>query len=96
MKQKMFSGQKINFTEDRGMGFSPSSFLLFPHFFLLLSLFQIAVLHVALRNMSDRPIEVDGEDVMPKVILFPFFLSFASTLSPHQKLLFPFPSLYLR
>ena len=26
-----------------------------------------AVLHVALRNRSDRPIRVDGEDVMPKV-----------------------------
>jgi glucose-6-phosphate isomerase len=26
-----------------------------------------AVLHVALRNRSDRPITVDGEDVMPKV-----------------------------
>ncbi|MBR7159117.1 MAG: glucose-6-phosphate isomerase [Alphaproteobacteria bacterium] len=26
-----------------------------------------AVLHTALRNMSDRPIYVDGEDVMPKV-----------------------------
>mmetsp|Transcript_31898 Transcript_31898/g.49937 ORF Transcript_31898/g.49937 Transcript_31898/m.49937 type:complete len:561 (-) Transcript_31898:96-1778(-) len=43
MKGKMFSGKKINFTEDR------------------------AVLHIALRNMSDRSIEVDGEDVMPKV-----------------------------
>lgn len=26
-----------------------------------------AVLHVALRNLSERPIQVDGEDVMPKV-----------------------------
>src|SRR5690606_9551511 len=26
-----------------------------------------AVLHVALRNRSDRPIHVNGEDVMPKV-----------------------------
>jgi glucose-6-phosphate isomerase len=40
---QMFSGQKINSTEER------------------------AVLHVALRNRSNRPIEVDGEDVMPKV-----------------------------
>lgn len=39
----MFSGQKINLTEDR------------------------AVLHVALRNRSNRPILVDGEDVMPGV-----------------------------
>jgi len=41
--EKMFSGEKINFTEDR------------------------AVLHVALRNRSNRPIVVDGEDVMPQV-----------------------------
>ena len=39
----MFSGGKINQTEDR------------------------AVLHVALRNCSNHPIFVDGEDVMPKV-----------------------------
>ncbi|MBL1433432.1 MAG: glucose-6-phosphate isomerase [Gammaproteobacteria bacterium] len=39
----MFSGEKINITEDR------------------------AVLHVALRNRSNRPIMVDGEDVMPDV-----------------------------
>ncbi len=39
----MFSGQKINVTEDR------------------------AVLHVALRNRSSRPILVDGVDVMPEV-----------------------------
>jgi glucose-6-phosphate isomerase len=40
---KMFSGEKINITEDR------------------------AVLHVALRNRSKRPIKVDGKDVMPEV-----------------------------
>ena len=39
----MFSGQKINATEDR------------------------AVLHIALRNRSNRPIMVDGQDVMPEV-----------------------------
>jgi glucose-6-phosphate isomerase len=39
----MFSGAKINTTEDR------------------------AVLHVALRNRSNRPILVDGADVMPEV-----------------------------
>ncbi len=41
--QAMFSGEKINTTEDR------------------------AVLHVALRNRSNVPILVDGEDVMPAV-----------------------------
>src|SRR5947209_3184874 len=41
--EKMFTGQKINTTEDR------------------------AVLHVALRNRSNRPILVDGKDVMPEV-----------------------------
>src|SRR5271168_1927713 len=41
--EKMFTGQKINTTEDR------------------------AVLHVALRNRSNRPIVVDGQDVMPEV-----------------------------
>jgi glucose-6-phosphate isomerase len=41
--EKMFTGQKINITEDR------------------------AVLHVALRNRSNRPIYVDGQDVMPDV-----------------------------
>ncbi|MBK6849841.1 MAG: glucose-6-phosphate isomerase [Proteobacteria bacterium] len=41
--EAMFSGAKINRTEDR------------------------AVLHVALRNRSNRPIEVDGQDVMPAV-----------------------------
>ncbi|XP_026028089.1 glucose-6-phosphate isomerase a [Astatotilapia calliptera] len=42
-RKKMFSGEKINFTEGR------------------------AVLHVALRNRSNTPILVDGEDVMPEV-----------------------------
>jgi len=41
--EKMFSGDRINQTEDR------------------------AVLHVALRNRSNDPIEVDGQDVMPAV-----------------------------
>ncbi|HOM04263.1 MAG TPA: glucose-6-phosphate isomerase [Candidatus Kapabacteria bacterium] len=41
--EAMFSGEKINFTENR------------------------AVLHVALRNFSDEPIYVDGQDVMPGV-----------------------------
>ena len=41
--QQMFSGEKINETENR------------------------AVLHIALRNLSDRTIEVEGENVMPKV-----------------------------
>ncbi len=41
--EKVFSGQRINSTEDR------------------------AVLHVALRNRSNRPILVDGQDVMPGV-----------------------------
>eukprot|EP01116_Phalansterium_solitarium_P017866 TRINITY_DN4520_c0_g2_i1.p1 TRINITY_DN4520_c0_g2~~TRINITY_DN4520_c0_g2_i1.p1 ORF type:complete len:585 (+),score=235.16 TRINITY_DN4520_c0_g2_i1:114-1757(+) len=41
--QKMFSGEKINTTEDR------------------------AVLHIALRNRSNRPIYVDGRDVMEDV-----------------------------
>ncbi|MQT13778.1 glucose-6-phosphate isomerase [Segnochrobactrum spirostomi] len=42
-REKMFTGEKINFTENR------------------------AVLHVALRNRSNRPILVDGVDVMPEV-----------------------------
>lgn len=41
--QSMFSGEKINRTEDR------------------------AVLHIALRNRSNKPILVDGKDVMPEV-----------------------------
>jgi len=41
--EKMFSGQRINITENR------------------------PVLHVALRNRSNRPIHVDGKDVMPDV-----------------------------
>ncbi|HVO29532.1 MAG TPA: glucose-6-phosphate isomerase, partial [bacterium] len=41
--KKMFSGEKINVTENR------------------------AVLHIALRNRSNRPILVDGKDVMPEV-----------------------------
>jgi glucose-6-phosphate isomerase len=41
--KKMFSGVKINITENR------------------------AVLHVALRNRSNKPILVDGTDVMPEV-----------------------------
>jgi glucose-6-phosphate isomerase len=41
--EAMFSGQKINNTENR------------------------AVLHVALRNRSNQPIYVDGQDVMPDV-----------------------------
>jgi glucose-6-phosphate isomerase len=43
MAKRMYSGEKINTTEDR------------------------AVLHVALRNQSNSPIFVDGEDVMPAV-----------------------------
>jgi len=43
MRDAMFSGQKINFTEDR------------------------SVLHVALRNRSNKAIMVDGKDVMPDV-----------------------------
>ena len=39
----MFSGDKINYTEQR------------------------AVLHTALRNFDDKPVMVDGEDVMPKI-----------------------------
>jgi glucose-6-phosphate isomerase len=41
--EKMFSGERINFTEGR------------------------PVLHVALRNRKNRPILVDGKDVMPEV-----------------------------
>ena len=41
--EAMFTGQKINNTEDR------------------------AVLHIALRNRANRPIYVDGQDVMPAV-----------------------------
>ncbi|MDR1942596.1 MAG: glucose-6-phosphate isomerase [Endomicrobium sp.] len=40
---KMFSGEKINWTEKR------------------------AVLHTALRNRSNKPIYVDGKDVMPEI-----------------------------
>lgn len=39
----MFSGEKINYTEDR------------------------SVLHVALRNQTNQPMYVDGQDVMPDV-----------------------------
>ena len=42
-REKMFSGEKINFTESR------------------------AVLHTALRNRSNKPVHVDGKDVMPEV-----------------------------
>ncbi len=42
-RDRMFSGEKINFTEKR------------------------AVLHTALRNRSDRPVVVDGHDVMPDI-----------------------------
>ncbi len=42
-REKMFSGEKINFTENR------------------------AVLHTALRNRSNKPVLVDGKDVMPEV-----------------------------
>lgn len=42
-RDAMFSGEKINFTEDR------------------------AVLHIALRNRKNSPINVNGKDVMPGV-----------------------------
>lgn len=42
-KTKMFSGDAINFTENR------------------------SVLHTALRNVSNKPVKVDGENVMPSV-----------------------------
>jgi len=41
--KKMFSGEKINWTEKR------------------------AVLHTALRNRSNKPVYVDGKDVMPEI-----------------------------
>ncbi len=41
--QAMFTGEKINHTEDR------------------------AVLHTALRNRSNQPVHVEGQDVMPQV-----------------------------
>ncbi|MCX6149478.1 MAG: glucose-6-phosphate isomerase [Ignavibacteriales bacterium] len=41
--QKMFSGEKINFTEGR------------------------AVLHTALRNRSNKPVYMDGKNVMPDI-----------------------------
>ncbi|CAK8674429.1 unnamed protein product [Clavelina lepadiformis] len=43
MRNKMFGGEKINFTEDR------------------------AVLHIALRNVSNTPIHVDGRNIMDDV-----------------------------
>jgi glucose-6-phosphate isomerase len=43
LRDAMFKGEKINFTEDR------------------------AVLHAALRNVTNEPILVDGVDVMPGV-----------------------------
>ncbi|KAI8388014.1 glucose-6-phosphate isomerase [Radiomyces spectabilis] len=43
MRNKMFTGEHINFTEDR------------------------AVLHIALRNLSNTPIKDNGQDVMPEV-----------------------------
>ena len=43
MIEAMFSGKRINFTENR------------------------PVLHVALRNRANTPIEVDGTDVMPEI-----------------------------
>lgn len=43
MIEAMFTGQKINHTENR------------------------AVLHIALRNRSNAPIYVDGQDVMPEI-----------------------------
>lgn len=43
LRDAMFKGEKINFTEDR------------------------AVLHAALRNVTNEPILVDGKDVMPGV-----------------------------
>lgn len=43
LRDKMFKGEHINFTEDR------------------------AVLHIALRNVSNTPIHVAGQDVMPEV-----------------------------
>ncbi len=42
-RERMFNGEKINFTENR------------------------AVLHTALRNRSNKPVLVDGKDVMPDV-----------------------------
>jgi len=42
-RERLFSGEKINFTENR------------------------AALHIALRNRSNKPIDIDGEDVMPLV-----------------------------
>ncbi len=42
-RDRLFSGDKINFTENR------------------------SALHIALRNRSNKPILLDGEDIMPNV-----------------------------
>ena len=42
-RNRLFSGEKINFTENR------------------------SALHIALRNRSNTPILLDGEDIMPNV-----------------------------
>ena len=72
-RDRMFSGEKINFTEVRQL--AP------PHTHML-ALYQKdclsspavsllwqdrAVLHTALRNRSNTPVLVDGKDVMPDV-----------------------------
>ncbi len=60
--EKMFSGERINFTEDR------------------------PVLHIALRNRSDREVLVDGEDVMPDVRrVLDKMKSFANTIRSGER-----------
>ena len=60
--EKMFTGEKINTTEDR------------------------AVLHVALRNRSNRPILVDGKDVMPEVNAVLAHMREFTDADPHRRL----------
>lgn len=77
-RTKMFSGEKINFTEVTAArlwcvsaaarsGMQENIPHVYPGACVRACLQGRAVLHVALRNRSNAPIYVDGNDVMPEV-----------------------------
>lgn len=66
----MFSGEKINFTEVTATpcGYAGGALMIRVHGVCVCVCVEgRAVLHVALRNRSNKPILVDGNDVMPEV-----------------------------
>lgn len=67
MRDRMFSGEKINITEVHTSTHTKRCSI--AQFMYVFSIQDRAVLHIALRNRSNRPITVDGKDVSDRFIM---------------------------